>query len=110
MAHQVPHRGQRGQARDQQQREPEQGVADRRAIAALQQRAHLLLGDRRGVPLCVRQALLNRPGRLLPDQVVVLERSVRFNCCGHRVFSLPGFPAASNQSGGGDLQPAFVRR
>ena len=100
MAHQVPHRASAANPDTSSEREPEQGVAHCRAIAALQQLAHLFFGDRRSVPLCIRQALLNRPGRLFPDQVVVLERSVRLNSRGHGVFSLPGFPAVSNPSVG----------
>ena len=73
----------------QQQREPEQRVAHRRAIAALQQLAHLLLGDRRGVPLRIRQAPLHRQGRVFTDQAVIAERPVCFNTHGHNVFPLP---------------------
>ncbi len=58
-------------AKDSQQCKPEQGIAERWAIVALEQGAHLLFGNRGGIPARTSQAFLDRQNCVFSKETVI---------------------------------------
>ena len=57
--------------KDQQQRKPKDSIPDRRAIAAFEQLAHLYLRNRRGIPFCFGQTILDCQGCISSHQTII---------------------------------------